>query len=228
MPKTIIAEGKTSTEAIEKGLKELKVSRNQVDVKILEEKKKSFFSILDPHVVKVELTLREDEVSEIKEKKQEKKDIKPEEINNAKVAIENFLNSFLKQISNNIEYAVKCEDSVLYVNIKGEESVRLIGYRGEALNSLQVLLTTIASKNSDGNIKVILDIGNYKDARKKTLEELARKVEKTVKKTGKPVTLEPMTAYERKILHTELQNSEFVKTYSIGEGDRRRVVIAKK
>ena len=59
MPKTIIAEGKTSTEAIEKGLKELKVSRNQVDVKILEEKKKSFFSILDPHVVKVELTLKE-------------------------------------------------------------------------------------------------------------------------------------------------------------------------
>ena len=102
MPKTIIAEGKTSTEAIEKGLKELKVSRNQVDVKILEEKKKSFFSILDPHVVKVELTLREDEVSEIKEKKQEKKDIKPEEINDAKVAIENFLNSFFKQISNNI------------------------------------------------------------------------------------------------------------------------------
>ena len=68
----------------------------------------------------------------------------------------------------------------------------------------------------------------YKDARKKTLEELARKVEKTVKKTGKSVTLEPMNAYERKILHTELQNSEFVKTYSIGEGDRRRVVIAKK
>lgn len=228
MPRTIIVEGKTSTEAIEKGLKELKVSRNQVDVKILEEKKKSFFSILDPHVVKVELTIREDDVSEIKEKKQEKKDIKPEEINDAKVAVENFLNSFLKQVSNNIEYIVKCDESVLYVNINGKESVRLIGYRGEALNSLQVLLTTIASKNSDGNIKVILDIGNYKDARKKTLEELARKIEKTVKKTGKSVTLEPMTAYERKILHTELQNSEFVKTYSIGEGDRRRVVIAKK
>ena len=89
-------------------------------------------------------------------------------------------------------------------------------------------MTTIASKNREESVKVILDIGNYKDARKKTLEELARKVEKTVKKTGKSVTLEPMTAYERKILHTELQNSEFVKTYSVGEGDRRRVVIAKK
>ena len=68
MPKTIIAEGKTSTEAIEKGLKELKATRSQVDVKILEEKKKSFFSILDPHVVKVELTIREDSIPEKKEK----------------------------------------------------------------------------------------------------------------------------------------------------------------
>ena len=218
MPKTIIAEGKTSTEAIEKGLKELKATRSQVDVKILEEKKKSFFSILDPHVVKVELTIREDSIPEKKEK----------DIEEADKAVENFLNNFLNKISSNIEYTVKNENGLVYVNIKGEDSTRLIGYRGEALNALQTLLTTVASKNREESVKVILDIGNYKDARKKTLEELARKVEKTVKKTGKSVTLEPMNAYERKILHTELQNSEFVKTYSVGEGDRRRVVIAKK
>ena len=138
------------------------------------------------------------------------------------------MNNFLSKISSNIEYTVKNENGLVYVNISGEDSTRLIGYRGEALKALQTLLTTIASKNREESVKVILDIGNYKDARKKTLEELARKVEKTVKKTGKSVTLEPMTAYERKILHTELQNSEFVKTYSVGEGDRRRVVIAKK
>ena len=218
MPKTIIAEGKTSTEAIEKGLKELKATRSQVDVKILEEKKKSFFSILDPHVVKVELTLREDSIPEKKEKN----------IEDADKAVENFLNNFLNKISSNIEYTVKNENGLVYVNIKGEDSTRLIGYRGEALNALQTLLTTVASKNREESVKVILDIGNYKDARKKTLEELARKVEKTVKKTVKSVTLEPMNAYERKILHTELQDSEFVKTYSVGEGDRRRVVIAKK
>ena len=224
MPKTIIAEGKTSTEAIEKGLKELKATRSQVDVKILEEKKKSFFSILDPHVVKVELTLREDSIPEKKEKNIEKKEINQKDIEDANKAVENFLNN----ISSNIEYTVKNENGLVYVNISGEDSTRLIGYRGEALKALQTLLTTIVSKNREESVKVILDIGNYKDARKKTLEELARKVEKTVKKTGKSVTLEPMTAYERKILHTELQNSEFVKTYSVGEGDRRRVVIAKK
>ena len=250
MPKTIIAEGKTSTEAIEKGLKELKATRSQVDGKKLEEKKKSFFSILDPHVVKVELTIREDSIPEKKEKNIEKKEINQKDIEDANKAVENFLNNFLNKISSNIEdankavenflnnflnkissnieYTVKNENGLVYVNIKGEDSTRLIGYRGEALNALQTLLTTVASKNREESVKVILDIGNYKDARKKTLEELARKVEKTVKKTGKSVTLEPMNAYERKILHTELQNSEFVKTYSVGEGDRRRVVIAKK
>ena len=76
MPKTIISEGKTSTEAIEKGLKELNVSKNQVDIKILEEKKKSFFNILDPHVVRVEITVKEDvkEENKRREKKEEKND----------------------------------------------------------------------------------------------------------------------------------------------------------
>ena len=110
MPKTIIAEGKTSTEAIEKGLKELKATRSQVDVKILEEKKKSFFSILDPHVVKVELTIREDSIPEKKEKNIEKKEINQKDIEDANKAVENFLNNFLNKISSNIEYTVKNEN----------------------------------------------------------------------------------------------------------------------
>lgn len=225
MPKSIISEGKTSTEAIEKGLKKLNVSKNQVEVRIIEEKKKSFFNILDPHVVKVELTLKEDvHVNENKEKKEASK----EDINTAKIDIDNFLKAFLKQISEDITYSIELSENTIHVTISGENSTRLIGYRGEALNSLQVILSTIASKHKDSSVKVILDIGNYKDERKKTLEELAEKLEKTVRKTGKSITLEPMTAYERKIIHTKLQNSDFVKTYSIGENDRRRVVIAKK
>ena len=225
MPKSIISEGKTSTEAIEKGLKKLNVSKNQVEVRIIEEKKKSYFNILDPHVVKVELTLKEDvHVNENKEKKEASK----EDINTAKIDIDNFLKAFLKQISEDITYSIELSENTIHVTISGENSTRLIGYRGEALNSLQVILSTIASKHKDSSVKVILDIGNYKDERKKTLEELAEKLEKTVRKTGKSITLEPMTAYERKIIHTKLQNSDFVKTYSIGENDRRRVVIAKK
>ena len=234
MPKSIITEGRTSIEAIEKGLKELKASRNQVDVKILEEKKKSFFSILDPHIVKVELILKEEKVDTPFEKKkkedvkQEKRLASQEEINVAREKIESFLSSFLAKISNEIIYEISEERDAIDVCIKGDAATKLIGYRGEALNSLQVILSTIANKDREQGIKVILDIGNYKETRKATLEELANKLEKTVIKTGKSVTLEPMTPYERKIIHTQLQDSEYVKTYSIGENDRRRVVISKK
>ena len=236
MPKSVITEGKTSTEAIEKGLKELNVSKNQLEIKILEEKKKSFFSILDPHVVKVELTLKENaQEGKIVEKKKnddekvnQKKKADQDDLESAKASIEIFLNEFLTKISPEITYKIEIKEDVINVVVDGNESTKLIGYRGEALNSLQIILSTIANKNKDAGIKVILDIGNYKDTRKATLEELAGKLERTVMKSGKSVTLEPMTAYERKIIHTKLQNSEFVRTYSIGEDDRRRIVIAKK
>lgn len=230
MPKTIISEGKTSTEAIEKGLKELNVSKNQVDIKIIEEKKKSFFNILDPHVVKVEITVKED-VKEENKRREKREDKKPVNLQNVKKAEENinkFLGEFLNKISSNIEYKVEETEEYVNVTISGEDASKLIGYRGEALNSLQVILTTIANKGQETGAKVILDIENYKDTRKKTLEELSEKIEKTVTKTGKSITLEPMTAYERKIIHTKLQDSKTVRTYSIGENDRRRVVIAKK
>ena len=228
MPKSIISEGKTSTEAIENGLKELKVSRNQVDIKILEEKKKSFFNILEPHVVKVELTLKEKEEKQTPVKKAKIENVSKEDLEKAKKEINTFLSEFLKQIADTITYEISEEENVVHVLITGEESTRLIGYRGESLNSLQTILTTIANKGRESNVKVILDIGEYKDARKKTLEELATKIEKTVTKTGKTVTLEPMTAYERKIIHTKLQNSKTVKTHSIGENENRRVVISRK
>ena len=228
MPKSIISEGKTSTEAIEKGLKELNVSRNQVDIKILEEKKKSFFNILEPHVVKVELTLKEKEEKQIPVKKTKIENISKEDLDNAKKEINTFLSEFLKQIAETITYEISEEENVIHVLITGEESSRLIGYRGESLNSLQTILTTIANKGRESNVKVILDIGEYKDARKKTLEDLASKIERTVTKTGKAITLEPMTAYERKIIHTKLQDSKTVKTHSIGENENRRVVISRK
>ena len=223
MPKSVITEGKTSTEAIEKGLKELNVSKNQVEIKILEEKKKSFFSILDPHVVKVELTLKENaQEGKIVEKKKnddekvnQKKKADQDDLESAKASIETFLNEFLTKISPEITYKIEIKEDVINVVVDGNKSTKLIGYRGEALNSLQIILSTIANKNKDAGIKVILDIGNYKDTRKATLEELAGKLERTVMKSGKSVTLEPMTAYERKIIHTKLQNSEFVRTYSI-------------
>ena len=216
MTKSVIAEGKTTAEAVEKGLKELNVSKDMVDIKVLEEdKKRSFYSILAPRVVKVELTVKENA-----EKRMLNENL--EEIEVAKNDVETFLKDFLKD---NYNYEVKIEKFDILVNISGENINHLIGYRGETINAMQVIISSIANKKSSSKIKVYVDVAGYKEKRIKTLEELAEKISKTVIRTGKAITLEPMTAYERKIIHTKLQENNKVKTFSKGEEPHRRLVV---
>lgn len=249
MPKSVIAEGKTTNEAISNGLKQLNVSKDKVEIKVLENEKRSFFSILAPRIVKVELTLKEDAETN-KEKGREKNtretksaDRKPikkeynsvektkkqaseEEIKKAKTGVEKFLSDFTKNFKD-INYTVEYANDFLNIEIKGEDSSKLIGYRGDVLNSLQTIINSVANKNCESKIRVILNIGDYKEKREKSLEELADKLAKTVLKTGKSVTLEPMVAYERKIIHNRLQQNNLVRTYSVGDEPYRKVVISK-
>ena len=227
MGKTIIMEGKTSTEAIEKGLRELKCRKNDVDIKILEnEDKRSFFSILEPRVVRVELTVKEGkENHEYYEK--EYKEPSDEDVIKCKNNVEEFLKEFTTSVKN-LEYKITIQNKEINVELFGEKSSDLIGYRGDTINAMQTILSSICNKNTFVRVRVLLDIANYNEKREETLKELARKLEKTVKRNGKKIILEPMNSYERKIIHTELQNSEYVTTYSIGEEPRRKVVIEKK
>ncbi len=226
MEKSIISEGKTTNEAIEKGLKVLNVSKNKVNIKILEnEEKRSFFSILTPRVVKVQLTLKDEEEDNKVIKKEIK--LKQEEQDIAKKNVEEFLNEFLSKIKRDeyIEYSINTDKSGIYVNINDENLGCLIGHRGETLYAFQNILSAVAGKKIENKVRVFLDIEGYREKREKTLEELAEKISKTVIKTKKSITLEPMQAYERKIIHSKLQNNELVTTKSIGEEPRRRVVI---
>ena len=225
MEKAIIVEGKTSTEAIEKGLKQLKCRREDVEIKVLEnEEKRSFFSILEPRIVKVEMTLKKGK----KEVRKEKEDnVTPEDIEKCEENIEKFLNNFVNQIKD-LEYVISKENKSINIEIKGNNSSKLIGYRGETIKALQTIISAIGNKNVVNRVKVLVDVGGYKEKREETLKELAKKLEKTVKRNGKKIVLEPMSSYERKILHTELQNSDYVTTYSIGEEPRRRIGIDKK
>ena len=224
-----IYEGKTSTEAIEKGLKELGLKKSDVEViSVEDEEKRSFFSILEPRVVKVELKIKENIKKEDKKivTAKEKREMSEEAINKAKQNLGDFLNVFLKQISNEeLTYNIEDDKYYIYVNIEGEKTNSLIGYRGENLNALQTLLSAISNKNIEEKTRVILDISGYRAKRKKVLEELAEKVSKTVIKTRKKVTLEPMSAYERKIIHSKLQNHPKVTTESVGEEPNRKIVV---
>ena len=237
MGKTYVFEGKTTTEAIEKGLNELKVSKSRVDIKVLEsEEKRSFFSILTPRVVKVEMTLKDEKDVEVKDKKEvkdqhenKKKEVSEEGKQKAIEELKSFLEKFISTLNETgINYSVEFKDGNVEVDINGDNTGYLIGYRGETLNSLQVILNNIASKNVDEKVKVLLNINGYREKREKDLEILASKIAGTVIKTKKSITLEPMSAYERKIIHTKLQSNDKVKTYSVGEEPHRKVVVALK
>ena len=229
MEKSIIAEGKTTNEAIENGLKQLKVTKNMVDIKVLEnEEKRSFFSILAPRIVKVQLTVKEEKHNNSEKKDKKEIELSVEEQEKAEKNIEKFLKEFLDKVQKEAKYSIEKTSTGLKVNINNENLGFLIGYRGETLYAMQNILSSIASKGIENRVRVILDIEGYKEKREKALEDLAEKLEKTVIKTKKSVTLEPMQAYERKIIHTKLQNSEKVETRSIGEEPRRRVVISLK
>lgn len=225
-----IYEGRTTTEAIEKGLKDLNVSKRQVEIKILEsEDKRSFFNILTPRVVKVELILKEENEDENKVVKKEKMDISSETEKKVKENIEKFLNDFISKLSNsNLTYEIKIEKNDVFVNINGEDTGYLIGYRGNVLNSLQVLLNNIANKEIKERVRVLLNIGGYKEKREKDLQDLADKIAGTVIRKGKSVTLEPMTSYERKIIHSRLQGNSKVETHSVGEEPNRKIVVSLK
>lgn len=224
MLKSIISEGKTTNEAIENGLKKLNVSKNDVEIKILENtEKRSFFSILTPRVVKVELKIKENNFNT----KKEEKNIT--NIEDRKIILEDFLKQFIEKLPNNeMEYKINIVNNEILLELNGGYAGRLIGYRGENLNSLQIILSSIVNKNFEDRVKVLLDIEGYREKREKTLEELAIKISKTVIKTGKSITLEPMSAYERKIIHSKLQENSNVDTHSIGEEPNRRIVISKK
>ena len=230
MSKTIIAEGKTTNEAIEKGLKELGVSKDRVEIKVLEDEKRSFFSILTPRVVKIEMTLKDVEDVEKNSDKKVKKEIHISQENQEKAQnnVKEFLEDFIKNLPEGTKYTIDSDEKGLNVAISNEKLGFLIGYRGETLYALQSILSAVASKNLEQKIRVILDIEGYKAKREKTLEDLAEKVAKTVIKTRKSVTLEPMQPYERKIIHSKLQGNPWVETVSIGEEPHRKVVISLK
>ncbi len=229
MQNSVITEGKTTKEAIERGLEILKVNKDMVEIKVLEnEEKRSFFSILTPRVVKVELTIKDGEKRNNIKLEEKRLDAEDKEVKEVIHKLDVFLSEIFSKIGVQASKNIEIKNNYLYISIYGNNLNFLIGYRGETLNALQTILASVATRVSKEKIKILLDIENYRDKRTKALEELAEKISKTVYKTKKSVTLEPMTAYERKIIHAKLQNHPYVKTYSTGNDPYRKVVITLK
>ena len=153
-----------------------------------------------------------------------------EKIAEIKKAAHDFLVGVFKTMDMDVDISEEYqkETGILTVNMEGEDMGILIGKRGQTLDSLQYLVSLVVNKDVDGYIHVKADTENYRERRKKTLENLAKNIAFKVKRTRQPVALEPMNPYERRIIHSALQDEKFITTYSEGEEPYRKVVVALK
>lgn len=209
--------GKTVEEAIRKGLEELKVSRDDVKIEVLEEPTSGgVLGILSAKLAKVRLTVD--------------KKISDEQYEKTKIKLENILNSFFEITGEKdiINYEITKKNNQVLLDITGEKISHLIGYKGKTIEYIQSLINSMLQKEDEEYAKVFVEVNGYKEQKEEKLKKLANKMASNVIKFRKPIKLEPMSAYERLIIHQELANRDDVTTESIGEEPRRRVVIKKK
>ena len=243
--------GKTEEEAIRKGLEQLGLERDDVSVEILERARSGFLGI-GSSPAKVRVTYELDVAEEPKpeapkakpaEKKPEPKpaekkpEPKAEEKKTEPAApacdnddarrIKDFLTGLLEHMDSAAEVKVYEEEKNRYkVILEGQKLGALIGRRGETLDAIQQLTNYVVNSGCDKRLRIHVDAENYRAKREQSLESLANKVAGKVLKYRRSVTLEPMNAYERHVIHAALQDKEGVTTYSIGTEPNRRVVVA--
>ncbi len=170
-----------------------------------------------------------EEVSEKEERTERKVTVlTPEEQEEAKARAVKFLKDVFASIEMEVEVKPDYTDEILNVELSGEDMGILIGKRGQTLDSLQYLTSLVVNKDRSGYIRVKVDTENYRSRRKETLEKLAKNIAFKVKRTRRPVFLEPMNPYERRVIHSALQNDPYVTTHSEGEEPYRKVVVTLK
>lgn len=184
--------------------------------------------------VREEKTEKEEASANAKEEKSEPVSVKEKELL-AKVEdetiryVEQFVKDTLKAMDMDVEITSSIDkDGALYVDMKGENMGILIGKRGQTLDSLQYLANRVANKHQSGYVRVKLDTENYRARREETLNHLAKNIAHKVKRNRRPVILEPMNPYERRIIHSTLQSDPYVTTHSEGEEPYRKVVVTLK
>ena len=199
--------GKTVEDARTEALIKLGTTSDQIEVEILEKGSSGFLGIgSKPAVIRVR----------------------------RKFTMEDCVRDFLTQVFDamdlTVEISVEVEEDNHTVNVelKGDEMGVLIGKRGQTLDSLQYLTSLALNRHTDEYVKVKLDTEDYRKRRKETLENLAKNIAYKVKRTKRPVSLEPINPFERRVIHSTLQNDKYVSTHSEGEEPHRHVVVTLK
>ena len=142
--------------------------------------------------------------------------------------VESFLRDIAEQMGVDLDFSVRANDELVFVEITGKDTGTIIGKRGSTLDAVQCLASYVVNKDSNKYIRVILDAENYRSKRETTLVNLANRLAGKVERTGRAVTLEPMNPYERKVIHCTLQSHPYIKTRSEGKDPYRKVIIETK
>lgn len=207
--KSVVKTAKTVDEAVSLALSDLNMVKEDVVVEVLEEPSKGLFGFIGTREAKVKVTIINDPIS----------------------LAENFLYSLLEKMNISANLMIEKKENELLVdvrNISNSDMGILIGKRGNTLDSLQYILSLIVNKNREKYLRVLVDVQNYRAKREDTLRRLANKMADKAKTFRRTVKLEPMNPYERRIIHSALQNDSRIRTYSEGEEPYRRVVIEAK
>jgi spoIIIJ-associated protein len=197
--------GKTVDDAITAATVELGITSDKLSYEILDEGNPGFLGIFNVKPATIRVIMKKSVV----EKTQE------------------FCDELFAamHVETKVDIKFKEEENTMDIELSGPDMGILIGKRGQTLDALQYLISLFVNKEGESYIRVKLDTENYRERRRVTLEKLAKKIAYTVKRTRKPVSLEPMNPYERRVIHSTLQNDRYVYTKSEGEEPYRKVVI---
>lgn len=201
---------KTVNEAITEACRKLSVTSDRLEYEVVDEGSSGFLGIgARPALIKAAAKVVE---------------LSPEDV------VKNFLNDVFAAMHMEVVVTVAYDEvkQEMDIDLSGDEMGVLIGKRGQTLDSLQYLVSLVVNKDVEDYIRVKVDTENYRERRKETLENLAKNIAYKVKRTRRPVALEPMNPYERRIIHSALQNDKYVTTHSEGDEPFRKVVVTLK
>lgn len=198
--------GKTVEEAIGLALQELRASRDEVEIEVMEEPSKGLFGFIGVKPARVKAVLKEGPSHKAG----------------------NLLKNIFRAMQLQVDMEVREREQALFINLEGPDLGILIGRRGETLDALQYLVNLSVNKNRETRKKIIIDVEGYRNRREETLHKLALKLADKARQKGRNVVLEPMSSQERRIIHTALQGRDDIYTFSEGEEPYRKIVISPK
>lgn len=233
--------GKTVDDAITEACQKFTITSDRLDYEVIEKGTAGIFGFAaKPAVIKARIydpNAPKEEVKEEKEIKEEKEEKEAEVTKVAETAKEEvsedreipdpkeFLSKVFEAMKMEVSISVETHENEMDIELSGKDMGVLIGKRGQTLDSLQYLTSIVVNKGQKEYIRVKVDTENYRSRRKDTLENLAKNLAYKAKRTKNPVSLEPMNPYERRIIHSALQNDKYVTTHSEGEEPYRKVII---